>query len=711
MCRLMVYLGDPIVVADLVTRPSHSVMKQSFAARERLTGGPGYIPLSINADGCGIGWYAREVERKDGDVTPGIYTSISPAWNDVNLERITPKIVSPLIFAHVRAAMVGTPVVQMKCHPFSIGRYMWMHNGEIGGFSALRLPLLNALRPEVAQKCPCFESDTAVAFAVFLNQLDDPMVQLAPTALAPLMAATIATIRHVAVQNGRGDETSMLNFVVSDGRTVVAARYTNATDEPASLHYATGSAFRRKKEASADFRLEYHDKRSRLGLVASEPLTDEVADWAQVPPNHMVVLMHSEGSFVDTLVLPIDCESPEVQDHVTRCFRALDQSIADNAPQALQQAPGGIPRALKRPSFATGEDVPVATAPETIFEETGQSVLSVAADGTRVFSGSPAGTIHVFDLQTGKLLHTLDDHSHAVFSLAVADGRLFSSSMRVVNEWDLTSPDGAARARPRLLSTRHHSDGDVLALAAAKGVVIGGPRDVSIHVEKACADGVTQNSEATVGEQKGELVRARALLTDALTGGHVSTVYAVVVRGRWLFSAAGDAAVKIWDLDAGKHKASLYGHAGAVMALADVQKQPSSGPDADAQKERSNGSDAATSPSDGQEERSDAPDGGFWLLSGGRDNSVRVWDTDTRECVRVLKGHADDVLALCGGFGGRFYSASADGTIRAWSTATWSCTQIFHHEDTVPLAIWPTERGVGSGAADGKVRSWLVDRK
>lgn len=72
------------------------------------------------------------------------------------------------------------------------------------------------------------------------------MVQLAPTALAPLMAATIATIRHVAVENGLGDETSMLNFVVSDGRTVVAARYTNSTDEPpASLHYATGSAFKR----------------------------------------------------------------------------------------------------------------------------------------------------------------------------------------------------------------------------------------------------------------------------------------------------------------------------------------------------------------------------------------------------------------------------------------------------------------------------------
>lgn len=53
---------------------------------------------------------------------------------------------------------------------------MWMHNGEIGGFDALRMPLLNTLRPEVAQKCPCFESDTAVAFSVFLNQVGSSLL-------------------------------------------------------------------------------------------------------------------------------------------------------------------------------------------------------------------------------------------------------------------------------------------------------------------------------------------------------------------------------------------------------------------------------------------------------------------------------------------------------------------------------------------------------
>lgn len=76
----MVYLGDPIVVADLVTRPSHSIMKQSFEARERLSGGPGYIPLSINADGCGewtfLGYSPDYLDLDESGIAPVILQSI-----------------------------------------------------------------------------------------------------------------------------------------------------------------------------------------------------------------------------------------------------------------------------------------------------------------------------------------------------------------------------------------------------------------------------------------------------------------------------------------------------------------------------------------------------------------------------------------------------------------------------------------------------------
>lgn len=55
--------------------------------------------------------------------------------NNENLNRLAEKIVSPLMFAHVRAAYPGMPVSEQNCHPFMYNNYLWMHNGVIGGFN------------------------------------------------------------------------------------------------------------------------------------------------------------------------------------------------------------------------------------------------------------------------------------------------------------------------------------------------------------------------------------------------------------------------------------------------------------------------------------------------------------------------------------------------------------------------------------------------
>ncbi len=65
--------------------------------------------------------------------------------NNENLGRLSCKIVSPLVFAHVRAAYPGMPVSEQNCHPFQWGRYMWMHNGVVGGFMRIRRALLASL--------------------------------------------------------------------------------------------------------------------------------------------------------------------------------------------------------------------------------------------------------------------------------------------------------------------------------------------------------------------------------------------------------------------------------------------------------------------------------------------------------------------------------------------------------------------------------------
>jgi hypothetical protein len=94
MCRLTAYLGHSTNLADLVTRPSRSVIRQSFDARERLggSGGQVYDVGNLNADGFGLGWYTNDAE--DADVTPCVFTDVGPAWNNKNL--FPPSLAPPL---------------------------------------------------------------------------------------------------------------------------------------------------------------------------------------------------------------------------------------------------------------------------------------------------------------------------------------------------------------------------------------------------------------------------------------------------------------------------------------------------------------------------------------------------------------------------------------------------------------------------------------
>ena len=60
MCRFIVYKGraarQDVLMADLVVTPAHSIIKQSFDCRERLTAGA--VPPQLNADGFGA-WCVR----------------------------------------------------------------------------------------------------------------------------------------------------------------------------------------------------------------------------------------------------------------------------------------------------------------------------------------------------------------------------------------------------------------------------------------------------------------------------------------------------------------------------------------------------------------------------------------------------------------------------------------------------------------------------
>ena len=91
MCRLMAYMGPPVLVADVVLWPDRSIIKQSYDARERKMDAnlPSHLAYgNLNGDGFGIGWYTESANQSSSsrrgdqptDTTPCVFTSITPAW-------------------------------------------------------------------------------------------------------------------------------------------------------------------------------------------------------------------------------------------------------------------------------------------------------------------------------------------------------------------------------------------------------------------------------------------------------------------------------------------------------------------------------------------------------------------------------------------------------------------------------------------------------
>lgn len=122
MCRLLAYIGAPTFLSEHVERPDRSLISQSLTANEAKT--------VTQGDGVGIGWYGERPE-------PGVYRESRPAWSDENLRALCRQIRAGVFFAHVRAA-TGTDASRANCHPFASGRFMFMHNGQIGGYSRIR---------------------------------------------------------------------------------------------------------------------------------------------------------------------------------------------------------------------------------------------------------------------------------------------------------------------------------------------------------------------------------------------------------------------------------------------------------------------------------------------------------------------------------------------------------------------------------------------
>ena len=186
-----------------------------------------------------------------------IATSCRPGTTH-NLKSLSHQIRSGLFLAHVRAS-TGTATARSNCHPFAHGKWLFMHNGQIGGYDKLRRKLESLIDDDFYQ----YRLGTTDSEALFYLMFSDGLEK------GPVEALSKAVARINRDRAAFGIETPFrLTATLTDGENIYAVRY--STDEaPPSLYWS---------------RVDDHL------LVVSEPLDeDDARTWNEVPPNQLLV--------------------------------------------------------------------------------------------------------------------------------------------------------------------------------------------------------------------------------------------------------------------------------------------------------------------------------------------------------------------------------------------------------------------------------------
>ncbi|MFD3452317.1 class II glutamine amidotransferase [Streptomyces sp. NPDC058691] len=278
MCRWLAYTGTPMLLDNLLYKPQHSLIDQSLHSRMGVE--------TTNGDGFGIGWYSPGLE------TPAIIRDTGPAWNNRNLREIAHHVTSPTFFAHVRAS-TGSAIQQTNCHPFRLGRWLWMHNGAITDFHRLRRDLSLAIDPVLFSRLEG-STDSEVMFLLALSLGLD---QDAPNAVARM----VGLVERVGHEHGVEFPVQM-TVAVTDGERLWAFRY-SSEGSSRSLFYS--SRVKSLEELHPDL-WWLQDVSPSTRLVVSEPLGDLPDAWHEMPESTYNVVQPGRDELLPFTPLPVD---------------------------------------------------------------------------------------------------------------------------------------------------------------------------------------------------------------------------------------------------------------------------------------------------------------------------------------------------------------------------------------------------------------------
>ena len=293
MCRALLYLGQPVLLDNLLFQPDSALVRQS------------YMPKMLHMlNLAGFGMRAWDPGSHD-PAAPFSYASDSLPVFDRNLKNLAAKVAAGCVLAHVRGVAYSTQVEisLQNVHPFQFPGIplALAHNGDLARFAELRPRLAAHVPPELARHVRG-TTDSEWIYALVVSQLEDPYQPPAGDALVGAVSRSLAIIREERARLGI-DVSSSVNLFVTDGRQVAAARYCfdfgrYPTADAARVHEANMSYLSLWYTAGRGYGLNDGEWKMTGGaenadsiLIASEPLTKDVASWVEVPEYS---LLHAE---------------------------------------------------------------------------------------------------------------------------------------------------------------------------------------------------------------------------------------------------------------------------------------------------------------------------------------------------------------------------------------------------------------------------------
>ncbi|KAF9359155.1 hypothetical protein BGX26_013008 [Mortierella sp. AD094] len=304
-------------------------------------------------------------------------------------------------------------------------------------------------------------------------------------------------------------------------------------------------------------------------------------------------------------------------------------------------------------------------------------VMCLQFDDSFLITGSYDNTAKVWNIETGECLRTLKGHALCVRALHFDEAKLITGSMdRTLKIWNYHTGQC-------IRTLQGHTDG-VVSLDFDSRILASGSVDSTIKIWNFAT---------------GECTTLK---------GHSDLVNKVqIYKNTMIFSASDDTTVKLWDIASRMCLRTFTGHIGRVQclqtsgdALISILTSRRQG--------RLTGSQQSggRSPTyDGSSSENESRTRKPIVVTGGLDNTLRVWNAETGECLNTLFGHEEGVWSLA--FDKlRIVSGSLDKTIKVWDTESGECLYTLSGPDGPVTCVGLGDTKVVGGSADGTVFVW-----